>query len=205
MTEKHAPSEDRSAPTFSDDSETEHIDISDQPYGVYQCRECDNVVLTMHDPGDSMTCHGEPMKAIRDWQIEVERPDLREVLLDAFGLPKPGIDICLCVIGDGPLPPDDVADRLGYDASTVRRYLNELVDMGLLTKSQLNRKDGGFVNVYHSIDLEKMRNETLIGFYVWAGEAATLIEEANLAKEEYLTEEHSEPLTDVFWEDFDGE
>jgi len=29
-----------------------------------------------------------------------------------------------------------------------------------------------------SVDLERMRRETLIGFYIWAGEAAALIENA---------------------------
>ena len=40
------------------------------------------------------------------------------------------------------------------------------------------------VNVYHSVDLERMWRETLIGFYVWAGEAAALIEDANSAKQD---------------------
>jgi predicted transcriptional regulator len=42
---------------------------------------------------------------------------------------------------------------LDYDDSTARRYLNKLVEMGLLEKSQLNREAGGFVNVSHSIGL----------------------------------------------------
>jgi predicted transcriptional regulator len=103
------------------------------------------------------------------------------------------------------MPPADVADELGYDESTVRRYLNRLVDIGLLQKSQLNREDGGFVNVYHSIDVATMRRETLVGFYAWAGEAAVLIEEANVTKAEYLDEDYSEGLDEVFWERFERE
>ncbi len=68
------------------------------------------------------------------------------------------------------------------------RYLNELVNIGLLEKSQLNRENGGVVNVYYSIDIERMHRETLVGFFVWAGEAASLIEEAHITKEMYLTE-----------------
>ena len=44
--------------------------------------------------------------------------------------------------------------------------------------------------------------ETLIGFYLWAGEAATLIEEANLTKEEYLDGTFEARLDEVFWESF---
>jgi predicted transcriptional regulator len=120
-------------------------------------------------------------------------------------LPKPGLAVCLCVIGEGPLPPSELADRLDYSESTVRTYLNDLVEFGLLEKSQLNRESGGFVNVYHSIDLKEMRQETLVGFYAWAGEAASLIDEANLTKEQYKDAEYERGLNEVFWEQFSNE
>lgn len=64
---------------------------------------------------------------------------------------------------------------------------------------------GGVVNVYHSVELERMRRQTLIGFYVWAGEAAALIEDAYVAKQEYLEEEPDQELPDVIWESFPDE
>ena len=73
------------------------------------------------------------------------------------------------------------------------------MDLGLLQRSELNREGGGVVNAYHSVDLERMRRETLIGFYVWAGEAATLIEDANVTKQDYLKENPDRELPDVFW------
>ncbi|SDG06524.1 helix-turn-helix domain-containing protein [Halorientalis regularis] len=179
-------------------------DLRDRQYGIYQCNDCENVVLTLQDCDGGMTCHGQVMERVTDVNIDIQPPDVKQVLLDAFGLPKPGLDICLCVIGEGPMPPADVAEYLDYDETTVRRYLNRLVDIGLLEKSQLNREGGGFVNVYHSIDVAEMRRDTLIGFYAWAGEAAALIEEANLTKEEYLDEDYSEGLNDIFWEKFES-
>jgi predicted transcriptional regulator len=181
------------------------ITLGDRPYGIYECQDCRNVVLTMQDCDGGMTCHGEPMTEVSDCEMDVHPPDLRQVLLDAFGLPKPGLDICLCVIGDGPVSPGEIAETLDYDRSTVTKYLNVLVDIGLLQKSQLNREDGGFVNVYHSIDLDRMRRETLIGFYVWAGEAASLIEQANLTKADYVSEDYSTGLHEVFWDEFETE
>jgi predicted transcriptional regulator len=186
----------------SEDEET--IELSDREYAIYRCRNCANVVLSMQDC-ENMTCHGETMERVSDTKLDVKPPDLRQVLLDAFGLPKPGLDVCLCVIGEGPLPPSDLADYLDYSESTVRRYLNDLVDFGLLEKSKLNRESGGFVNVYHSIDLEEMREETLVGFYAWAGEAASLIEEANLTKEQYQDADYEGGLNEVFWEEFEDE
>ncbi len=178
------------------------VDLLDRGYAIYRCTDCRNVVLTMQESDGGMTCHDQPMERVRETTLDVRPPDIREVLLDAFGLPKPGLDICLCVIGEGPLSPGELADRLDYDESTVRTYLNELVEFGLLEKSQLNRESGGFVNIYHSIDLDEMREETLVGFYAWAGEAATLIEEANLTKEDYRDAEYDASLNEVFWERF---
>jgi predicted transcriptional regulator len=178
------------------------FDLRDREYAIYRCRECMNVVLTMQDCDGGMTCHDEPMERVTDCALDIKPPDIRQVLLDAFGLPKPGLDICLCVIGEGPLPPGELAEYLDYSESTIRTYLNELVEFGLLEKSKLNRESGGFVNVYHSIDLKEMREETLVGFYAWAGEAASLIEEANLTKEEYRDREYEDGLNEVFWERF---
>jgi predicted transcriptional regulator len=172
--------------------------LSQRPYDIYRCPDCGNVVLSVQGC-DGLRCHGEPMEQVTSYDMDIRPPNLRQVLLDAFGLPKSGLDICLCVIGDGPLAPREIAERLDYDESTVRKYLNQLTEMGLLTQSQLNRETGGFVNVYHSVDIEKMREESLIGFYVWAGEAATLIEKANLTKEDYLDAGEDAPLDEVFW------
>ena len=174
-------------------------------YDVFECPDCDNVVLALGRDDPPMSCHDEPMERVTDVEMQVKPPNVKQVLLQAFGLPKAGLDICLCVIGEGPLSASEVADSLGYDRSTITRYLNKLVDLGLLQRSELNREEGGVVNVYHSVDLERMRRETLIGFYVWAGEAAALIEDANLTKQDYLDENPDRELPDVFWESFSEE
>ena len=190
--------------TTADDRTRREIDLGEREYSIYKCQNCANVVLSMQDCDGGMTCHGDEMKRVTQSNLEIRPPDIRQVLLDAFGLPKPGLDICLCVIGEGPLSSKELADQLDYEEGTIRKYLNELVEFGLLEKSQLNRESGGFVNVYHSIDLDEMRTETLIGFYVWAGEAASLIEEANLTKEDYLDADYDSGLDEIFWERFRG-
>jgi predicted transcriptional regulator len=187
------------------DEEVVHYDPSTSRYDLFECPDCETVVLALGDDDPPLACHGEPMQRVTDPGIGIRPPDVRQVLLQAFGLPKAGLDICLCVIGEGPLSANDVAESLGYDRSTVTRYLNKLVELGLLRRSSLNREEGGVVNVYHSVDLERMRRETLIGFYVWAGEAAGLIEDANLTKRAYLRGNTDRALPDVFWESFAGE
>ena len=194
---------------MSDQDQSRPDEVSYDPsstrYDVFECRDCDNVVLALGREDSPMACHGDPMERVTEVEMSVRPPEVRQVLLDAFGLPKAGLDICLCVIGEGPLSANEVADTLGYDRSTVTRYLDKLVNLGLLRRSELNREGGGVVNVYHSVDLERMRRETLVGFYVWAGEAAALIEEANLTKQDYLDANPDQSLPDIFWDSFPDE
>ena len=192
-----------------DDESTESADADDvvaydpasSEYDIYECPDCDNVVLAVGSDDPPMSCHDVPMERVSDVEMSVKSPDVKQVLFQSFGLPKAGLDICLCVIGEGPLSANDVAAELGYDRSTITRYLNKLVDLGLLRRTELNREDGGVVNAYHSVDLDRMRRETLIGFYVWAGESAALIENANTTKRDYLAENPDQELPDVFWDE----
>jgi len=184
--------------------DSESIDLETQSHSIYECEQCGTITLALVPAGGDadLSCHGTAMTELTEVDVDTETPDLRQVLLDVFDLPKPGIDICLCVISQGPVSAAEIGDMLEYETSTVSRYLNDLVEIGLLEKSQLNRQNGGYVNVYHSIDIEEMRRETLLGFYAWAGRAASLIEGANLQKEQYLSEGDSGSLRDVFWSEF---
>lgn len=198
------PMSDASNSHSPDDTDKQDVqyDPDDDSYHILQCTDCDTTVLAIGRDDPPMSCHDEPMEHIHQVNMTVKTPDIREVLFEAFGLPKSGLDICLCVIGDGPLSASEVAAKLDYDRTTVTRYLNKLVDLGLLRRSELNREDGGIINAYHSVDLEQMRRETLTGFYLWAGEAATLIENANTTKQEYFEENPDHELPEVFWESF---
>ncbi|MCQ4334174.1 MarR family transcriptional regulator [Natronomonas sp. F2-12] len=196
---------EKEADQHGESSAEVEYDPASSRYDLFECPDCDNVVLALGRDDPPMSCHDEPMERVTDIEMQVKPPDVKQVLLQAFGLPKAGLDICLCVISEGPLSASEVADSLGYDRSTITRYLNKLVELGLLQRSELNLEEGGVVNVYHSVDLERMRRETLIGFYVWAGEAAALIEDANLTKRDYLEENPDRELPDVFWESFSEE
>lgn len=174
-------------------------------YDLFECPDCDNIVLALGRSDPPMTCHNNPMERVTDVEMRVKPPDVKQVLLQAFGLPKPGLDISIYVISEGPLSANEVAQELGYERSTITRYLNKLVEIGLLQKSQLNREEGGVVNVYHPVDLERLRRETLVGFYVWAGEAAARIEESNLTQQDHLEENDNQDIPNVFWDGFPNE
>lgn len=180
-------------------------DPTSSRYDLFECPDCDNIVLALGCDDPPMSCHDKPMERITDSKMSVKPPDIKQVLLQAFGLPKAGLDIRRCVIEEGPHSANEVAESLGYDRSTVNRYLNKLVDLDLLQRSELNREGGGVVNVYHLVQFEQMRRETLIGFYVWAGQAAELIEDVNVAKQDNLEENPGREVPAVFWEPFPNE
>ncbi|MEF8773893.1 MAG: hypothetical protein V5A37_04150 [Halobacteriales archaeon] len=81
-------------------------------YVILECTTCDNTVLALGGDAPRMTCHGEPMEPATDPAIGARQPDLREVLLGVFGLPKAGLHISLRVIRDGPCSASDLADSL---------------------------------------------------------------------------------------------
>jgi len=200
----NSPDEDELVEEFeSRSSLTNDQSIEDEFYGIYECESCPNICLTVRDPSDPMSCHDEPMRRVTRCSIDVQTPEVQSVLLEAFDLPKSGIDICMCVIGQRMASASQVADLLGYERSTITRYLNKLVKIGMLDRRQLNREDGGVVNIYMGLPIEEVKRETIVGFYVWAGEAAKLIEAANLKKEEQLddrpnTEDDGEAM--LIWE-----
>ena len=170
---------------------------------VVECSSCDTIALVVGD--DAVSCHGTPMEPVDDVDISVNTPELEAVLLQVFDLPKAGIDVCLCVVGEGPVSARDVAATLDYDRSTVTRYLHALVDLELIDRAELNREGGGVVNAYHAADLDRMRRETLVGFLRWAGEAAGGIEEANRQKRVALAANTDRDPPEVFWEALEAE
>jgi len=136
---------DRKSSQSDEHTDEVQYDPTASRYDVYECPDCDNVVLVVGSDDPPMSCHDQPMERVTELDMTVQPPDVRQVLLQAFGLPKAGLDICLCVIGEGPLSANEVAEKLEFDRSTVTRYLNEIVDLGLLRQSELNREGGDLV------------------------------------------------------------
>ncbi len=95
----------------ADDPDAVTYDSESSRYDLYECPDCDNVVLALGRDEPPMSCHDRPMERVTDVEMSVQPPDVKQVLLDAFGLPKAGLDICLCVIGEGPLSAKEVADE----------------------------------------------------------------------------------------------
>jgi hypothetical protein len=65
-------------------------------YQVYECPNCDNVVLALGRDEPPMSCHDEQLDRVTDLEMALKPPDVRQVLLETFGLPKAAL-ISACV------------------------------------------------------------------------------------------------------------
>ncbi|SIS13713.1 Predicted transcriptional regulator [Natronorubrum thiooxidans] len=168
-------------------------------HSVFACESCDTVILSRNDHADRLRCCDESLSEVAT--PDVATPTLETVSSEMFGLPKRGFDVSLRTSEIGAATVAQVADVLGNDRSVVTRYLNQLVDVGVLMKTRRVRKQGGDVNVYYPIPPTKMRRETILGCYAWAGMAADLLDEMN--REHATLEAHSEHGTEklavMFW------
>ena len=70
-------------------------------------------MLAVGSDDPPMSCNDQPVERVQDADIPVDPSNVQQVLLEAFGLPKAGLDICMFVIGDGPMPANDAADTPG--------------------------------------------------------------------------------------------
>lgn len=168
-------------------------------YGIFECPTCGSIALALGRDDPALSCHDQPMAPITGPEMRVRPPDVTDVLLQAFGLPKAGSAIRRYIHEEGPHSARKVADVFGYDRSTVSRYLNTLVDLDFLQRTQLNREAGGVTNVYHANDPERVRRRSLIGFFTWAGRAGERIEAVIEEMQDRSGDGPDRNLPEVYW------
>ena len=167
-------------------------------YSLFECSECSTVVLAVENEATSLSCHGQPMEPIEEQGIDHTEPDLKDLLTDVYAMPKMTMDVCHFVFESETASVSEVADHFDYDRSTVGRYLQNLADVGFLTKHTLNREDGGIVHVYRAKPIDETRRAEMVSFLRWAGKAAMVLDEANEIKAECALSEGS--LDQIFWD-----
>jgi predicted transcriptional regulator len=172
-------------------------------FAVYECRTCDNYVLST--AGDSeMTCCGGPLDRVdvEDEGAATREPETKPLFKQVFGMTETEMDICLCVMDEGEATANDISDALGVERSVVSRYANHLVEVGFLHKSERNLREGGRVHVYTHATPEEVTRSLTAGFYGWATDATALIHEFEREKMEQMAEieEETDEGAGVYWE-----
>lgn len=170
-------------------------------FAVYECRTCDNYVLSTTG-GSEMTCCGGPLDRVGDEGASVESPETKSLFKQVFGMTETEMDICLCVMDEGEATANEISDVLGVERSVVSRYSNHLVEVGFLHKTERNLREGGRVHVYTHATPEEVTRSLTLGFYRWAADATRLIDEFERKKMEQMAdgEGDEERGAGVYWE-----
>lgn len=167
---------------------------------VYECSGCDNVVLAIQ-PCDLDCCDGE-MERVESIETGIREPELKRVLNQVFGMSDVEKEMCVYLMSEGDSTIPEIAESFDLDRSSVSRYVNHLVDIGVLQKSTRNLKEGGHINVYSHHEPRDVQRIFKLGLYRWAAMAMELVDEMNREKFRATIDapEEEERSLGVYWD-----
>jgi predicted transcriptional regulator len=151
---------------------------------LFECEACDNLGV-----GDGeITCCAGPMRAVDGSDDAIDEPTLEDLLRTVFDMSDTELDICLCVMEDGPKRVQELADEIDYDRSVVARHLNHLAELGVVEKNRRLLEDGGHVYVYTPTDPAVVRDRFTRLFVWWVERAADQLDALRREKVESIVE-----------------
>lgn len=143
---------------------------------AYACRHCESVVL------DEVTgqCCGEEMAPV---DVEaVKEPNLAVLLPTVFGVSQTGVDVCVYVMEHEEATIEEIARALDINRSTVTRQLNQLQDLGVVACREESLAEGGRIQLFSPVPLEKVRRRHLEGLLSWVTDAIAVVNEIDKRK-----------------------
>ncbi|MFB6283358.1 MAG: helix-turn-helix domain-containing protein [Halobacteria archaeon] len=161
--------------------------MDETEFSIYECKKCDNVILSNNDAAEMKCCGGKP-RNVREIDAEIEKPSQKGLLKEVFDLTETGMEICLCVMEEGESTVSDISESIDVDRSAVSRYVNNLVDIGMLKKDVRNLEKGGYVHIYSHEPPEKVKKNLTMGFYKWTALGVKRINELNAQKMEAMAD-----------------
>jgi len=80
-------------------------------FAVYECRSCDNYVLSTAGESE-MTCCGGTLDRVdaEDEGAAIREPETKRLFKQVFGMTETEMDICLCVMDEGEATANDISD-----------------------------------------------------------------------------------------------
>lgn len=195
-------------PETGSESATPRPGTSHTATGVNECRQCGHVSLSVGGSTTSTCCDLRPSE-LDCAPDAVERPELESILRVVFGLPGPTVDICDALTGAELRSTRTIAEEFDYDDSTASRHLNRLVEVGFLERVQLNRREGGIVNVYRTLPADELGQQLIDGFALWSSAALAVLEGFQADLSERPTDDTQSARDagseSIFWEERDAD
>ena len=87
--------------------------------------------------------------------------DPLEILRCIMGLSFLEVAAYRLLRSEGPLTVKEVAERLGCSRPSAQKALSRLMDLRLLQRRRVLRREGGYVYLYRSIPLEEVKDECI--------------------------------------------
>lgn len=131
------------------------------------------------------------MEAVKETPV-VNPPEIERVMRNTFGMSATSIEVCNCIVKEEDATVADIAENMDVDRSIVFRHLEDLVEIGVVTKSSQSLSDGGRANVYSSVPLDEIRRQLRISLYTWETEVEALIDDLSQEKLDAMAESRAE-------------
>lgn len=170
---------------------------------IMECPDCETITLGRAD--DRSQCCDRRPRPVESTDVEIEPPELEDLLGMVFGMNETELEVCLCVMDVGEATTRDIAAELDVDRSHVSRHLNHLVHLGVLEKRERLLEAGGRVNVYTPASLETVRRNFTLGLLAWFTEAVDVIEGLSREKVAAIQELADGPSEFTIYQDTDSD
>ncbi len=87
--------------------------------------------------------------------------DPLEILRCVMGLSTLEVKAYRVLLKEGPLSVKEIAERLGCSRPSAQKALSRLLNLKIVHRSKVLRREGGYVFIYQAIPLEKVKDECI--------------------------------------------
>ncbi|WP_423792952.1 helix-turn-helix domain-containing protein [Methanocaldococcus indicus] len=106
--------------------------------------------------------------------------DIENLMSCIFGIKSSDVRVYFDLLINGPSKISDIAKRIDRERSTVQRAVQNLLTAGLVTRKQVNLKEGGYYYIYEAIPFEDVKKIIKENIEEWSKNMITWINNISL-------------------------
>ncbi|WP_457611753.1 helix-turn-helix domain-containing protein [Methanocaldococcus sp.] len=101
-----------------------------------------------------------------------------------FGIKVFDVKVYFYILKYGPAKITDIAEKLKRNRSTIQRSVQNLMNVGLVYRKQVNIKDGGYFYLYYAIPFEEVKERMKKSIEDWCKNMKNWIDSINIEEVE---------------------
>ncbi|WP_456471800.1 helix-turn-helix domain-containing protein [Methanocaldococcus sp.] len=101
-----------------------------------------------------------------------------------FGIKVFDVKVYFYILKYGPTKITDIAEKLKRNRSTIQRSVQNLMNVGLVYRKQVNIKDGGYFYLYYAIPFEEVKERMKKSIEDWCKNMKNWIDSINIEEVE---------------------